>query len=211
MAIKKNILLGLSAILLLILAGCSDMENDINSFEDCVEAGFPVMESYPEQCSDGKNTFTKQYTNLTDTNGSSNNSDINENKTPNYTVESYCVENDGEWLEEFNECIFISEQVCTAGGGVFSECESACRNDPDAEICTMQCVQVCDFPRGYIPTENNNNDTLQDAYGNVIPNGCSSWFDGCNNCNIGENGSLGCTRKYCPTELLEEPSCLSYD
>lgn len=31
----------------------------VTSFEECVEAGFPVMESYPEQCSDGEQTFTR--------------------------------------------------------------------------------------------------------------------------------------------------------
>jgi putative hemolysin len=31
----------------------------ISSFEECVAAGFPVMESYPRQCSDGVNTFTE--------------------------------------------------------------------------------------------------------------------------------------------------------
>lgn len=30
---------------------------DINNFDDCVAAGYPVMESYPEQCSDGEQTF----------------------------------------------------------------------------------------------------------------------------------------------------------
>jgi hypothetical protein len=32
---------------------------EINSFVDCVNAGFPVMESYPRQCSTGKATFTE--------------------------------------------------------------------------------------------------------------------------------------------------------
>lgn len=33
---------------------------NINNYEDCVAAGYPVMESYPEQCvtSDGRN-FTR--------------------------------------------------------------------------------------------------------------------------------------------------------
>jgi len=31
----------------------------ITSFEECVEAGFPIMESYPEQCNDGNETFTR--------------------------------------------------------------------------------------------------------------------------------------------------------
>lgn len=32
---------------------------DINNFEECVEAGFSVMESHPEQCSNGEQTFVK--------------------------------------------------------------------------------------------------------------------------------------------------------
>ncbi len=36
-----------------------DVASEIKSFEDCANAGFPIMESYPERCSDGKNTFTR--------------------------------------------------------------------------------------------------------------------------------------------------------
>lgn len=39
--------------------GSSESEVEIDSFEDCVEAGFAVMESYPRQCSDGENTFVE--------------------------------------------------------------------------------------------------------------------------------------------------------
>ncbi len=31
---------------------------EINSFETCVEAGYPVMEIYPEQCAANGKTFT---------------------------------------------------------------------------------------------------------------------------------------------------------
>jgi len=31
----------------------------ISNFEECVAAGYPVMESYPRKCSDGENTFTE--------------------------------------------------------------------------------------------------------------------------------------------------------
>jgi hypothetical protein len=51
----------------------------------------------------------------------------------------------GIWLEQYNECEYISKSLCEKYDGVFDECASACRNDPDAEICTMQCVQVCTF------------------------------------------------------------------
>lgn len=34
----------------------------IDSFEECASAGYPIMESYPEQCAvPGGGTFTKQY------------------------------------------------------------------------------------------------------------------------------------------------------
>jgi hypothetical protein len=33
--------------------------NTINSYDECVTAGYPVMESYPEQCAAGGKTFTR--------------------------------------------------------------------------------------------------------------------------------------------------------
>jgi len=32
----------------------------VTSFEECSDAGYAIMESYPEQCSDGKNTFVAE-------------------------------------------------------------------------------------------------------------------------------------------------------
>ena len=34
----------------------------VNSFKTCDEAGYDIVESYPEQCSDGKNTYTRKLT-----------------------------------------------------------------------------------------------------------------------------------------------------
>jgi hypothetical protein len=57
------IIIAAAAVVLLLLAGCSKeapvIEKTITSFEECVAAGNPVMESYPRQCSDGKHTFTE--------------------------------------------------------------------------------------------------------------------------------------------------------
>lgn len=40
----------------------ANVTSTIDSFEDCVAAGYPVMESYPEQCAvPGGQSFTKQY------------------------------------------------------------------------------------------------------------------------------------------------------
>jgi len=56
-----------------------------------------------------------------------------------------CEDNNGTWLEEYQECEMAGEEWCEKAGGEFFECESACRHDPEAEFCTMQCVQVCKF------------------------------------------------------------------
>ena len=34
-----------------------DNKQNISSFEECKKAGNPIMESYPEQCTAGKQTF----------------------------------------------------------------------------------------------------------------------------------------------------------
>jgi hypothetical protein len=56
-----------------------------------------------------------------------------------------CQSADATWLPEFMECEYLSKEQCTALGGTFNECASACRNDPEAVICTLQCVPVCSF------------------------------------------------------------------
>ena len=106
----------------------SPIEASIESFEECAAAGNPVMESYPRQC---RTEDGKHFTEVIDT-------------MLNY--EEQCTGNGGQWLAEFNECEYISESQCSEMNGVFKECESACRHDPDAEICTAQCVPVCVIP-----------------------------------------------------------------
>ncbi|MBU0731480.1 hypothetical protein KKC88_01200 [Patescibacteria group bacterium] len=59
----KKILL-LAAVSAIVLAGCAaapDKDADINSFEECAAAGYPIMESYPEQCmTDSGRSFTNE-------------------------------------------------------------------------------------------------------------------------------------------------------
>jgi hypothetical protein len=57
----------------------------------------------------------------------------------------YCQENNGTWIEEAKECEGLAEAMCEARDGVFNDCASACRNNPEQDICTLQCIQVCDF------------------------------------------------------------------
>jgi len=164
---------------LTLLTGCHH-EEKINSFEGCIKAGNPAMESYPRQCNDGENTFTevvkntqkpctreympvcgevevqcfkapcdpikKTFPNKCEAeNGNAKNiiEGICEKKTNNQ--EKDCLSASGNWLSESMECEGIGQETCETLGGTFNACASACRNQPDAEICTMQCVLVCEF------------------------------------------------------------------
>lgn len=56
---KKEILFSLFFILIVSISGCSQQQ-EINSFEECVAAGNPIMESYPPQCAvPGGRSFTE--------------------------------------------------------------------------------------------------------------------------------------------------------
>lgn len=58
-----------------------------------------------------------------------------------------CRDEGGRWLAEHSECESadgsVTEAWCTEQGGSYESCASACRHDPDADMCTQQCVQVC--------------------------------------------------------------------
>lgn len=55
-----------------------------------------------------------------------------------------CQNHGGAFLEKYLQCEYIHPSVCEdTFGGTFNECGSACRNDPNAEICTKQCVPYC--------------------------------------------------------------------
>lgn len=49
------------------------------------------------------------------------------------------------WSEKYRECSVKSEKECKQLGGRYDFCASACRHDPNAQLCTTQCVQVCSF------------------------------------------------------------------
>lgn len=71
-----------------------DDSDEINSYEECVEAGNPILETYPEQCktSDGK-TFTRKLTQEEQDNlDSSENTDYYGSSTfASCTQESDCI------------------------------------------------------------------------------------------------------------------------
>jgi hypothetical protein len=64
---------------------------------------------------------------------------------PSVDLGKLCVDAKGEWSGEWKECGGVDKTWCEANGGRFEECGSACRHDPKAEMCTLQCVIFCDL------------------------------------------------------------------
>lgn len=64
---------------------------------------------------------------------------------PTTDLAAVCESNNGKWSAEYKECEGVGPEWCASNGGRFNECASACRHDPKAEVCTMQCVLVCEF------------------------------------------------------------------
>jgi hypothetical protein len=65
-------------------------------------------------------------------------SNANENKLA-------CDENNGIWLNEYDECEGITPETCKELGGIYNDCASPCRNNPETELCMQVCVSVCIF------------------------------------------------------------------
>jgi hypothetical protein len=78
--------------------------------------------------------------------------DINEKKDENLDNTSdnpmvNCDKMSGIWYGEEGICEVnqLSKEECVAQGGEFNECASACRHNPNAQVCTLQCVLICTF------------------------------------------------------------------
>jgi hypothetical protein len=129
-SIMKNIAWFTSgALALLMLSACITVPSEppeaqpVTNFAECIAAGNPAMESYPRQCAHEGQTFTEEITD----------------------PEDNCMIYGSDWLPESQECENMTREKCEELGGTYNECASACRNDPEAEICTLQCIQVCQF------------------------------------------------------------------
>lgn len=58
-----------------------------------------------------------------------------------------CVDAGGQYLEGegYHECEGVDQIKCNQMYGTFNDCASACRHDPEAEVCIDVCVPVCEF------------------------------------------------------------------
>lgn len=181
---KKEIIFGLFVIAFFV-SGCVQ-EQKINSFEECVAAGYPVAESYPRQCMTPDKTFVEEI-------------------PKEESLRMSCEAAGGAWIEGVNECENIAESDCIELGGTFEACASACRNDPDAEICTMQCVPVCYFSV-------NSKMTLNEAMSLAKTSKCEE---------VGELSETGTYNEYTKTWWIDlepfdekpgcNPACVIYE
>lgn len=131
------------------------------------------------------------------------------------SFEELCLEQNGKWLEEFKECEYIFENQCLNIGGKFNDCESICRHreDKTLDICFKKCVPVCNFNAvtnndiDNSKKSKNNNKIPMDSFGNIIPESCKIWYDGCNSCVVDERNKVVCTEIICSPDNIKESFC----
>jgi putative hemolysin len=168
-----------------------DAINTVTDFLSCVAAGYPIMESYPRQCrGPGGMTYVE---------------DVEPQVCP-MVYEPVCGA-DGNTYGNSCEAGLAGVEIAYEG-----ECESECVPDPE-RMCTMEYAPVC----GTDGVTYGNRCMAEAACAEIayegecapeIPEGCISWYDGCNTCSVIDGQIGGCTRMYC--QEMNEPECLEY-
>ena len=52
-------------------------------------------------------------------------------------------------------------------------------------------------------------DVIVDENGNIVTEGCETWFDGCNICQVGEVGMpMACTKMFCDPATMKPAKCM---
>lgn len=138
----------------LAIISCSPQEK-ITSYEECVAAGYPIMESYPERCSDGFNTFTRELTekeksNLENPNmpeepvGLANPASVNcEEIGGELEIRNSPLGQYGVCIKDGSEC---EEWALFKGECDFEESRTYCTQaQKEANICTMEFMPVCGY------------------------------------------------------------------
>ena len=152
---KKKLFLILPLFAIALLSGCTANTNlkevvevtPNNTEKPCTREYVPVCGEVDVQCIKApcppiKTTFSNRCE--AENNKAKNIQEgacVDESPNP----EGACLSFDGNWIEEAKECEGMSPDQCETLGGTSNECASACRNNPEAEICTLQCVLVCKF------------------------------------------------------------------
>ncbi len=124
-----------------------DKSGEVDSFEDCVAAGNPVMESYPRQCRHKGEHFVEVIGEpvacTMDAKMCPDGSTVGRTG-PNCEFEECLV---SELPIRYGENMSNMEEYrsdCERRMGVFNECGSAC--GPEAEVCIDVCSMICEGP-----------------------------------------------------------------
>ena len=92
------------------------------------------------------------------------------------------------------ECVNYALENDSCGGFTLANMQNIC--SPSLECVNTMGPMIADAPGICKPFCPNNE--RRDEYGNCITNGCQTWFDGCNSCQIGKNGVyIACSRMFC--------------
>ncbi|MEA3322999.1 MAG: MliC family protein [Patescibacteria group bacterium] len=51
-------------------------------------------------------------------------------------------------------------------------------------------------------------DEIVDENGNTVAEGCETWFDGCNTCQVSADGMMACTRMFCDPATMQVAKCM---
>jgi len=131
----KNIIIITLAIVAVFAVGCTqadEQQEQINSFEDCVNAGNPVMESYPRQCSANGQTFVEEI----------------QNEIPEMS-QDYCEQGGGNWNECSSKCMLDNQG--REGVACTLQCEALCEcggiagfSCPEGYYCHLPETQIVD-------------------------------------------------------------------
>lgn len=60
-------------------------------------------------------------------------------------LKNMCEGKQGNWSENYKECMGLNKKMCESLGGNFVGCASPCRHNPKAEMCAQVCVEICEF------------------------------------------------------------------
>ena len=128
----------------------NDSEEEITNFQECVEAGNPVMESYPRQCRDGDKVFVEEIIGgQRDEHGCLGPAGYTYNETLNGCVRKW--EQSGEVYcslesREVGDCIALYEPVCGyPESKEYSNSCFACMNEGVNYWVKGNCMQTSDF------------------------------------------------------------------
>lgn len=126
-------------------------------------------------------------------NSCQSNSDCDENKFCRPTTTDYYG---------IKECVNYALENESCGGFILPNMLNIC--SPSLECVNTMGQMIADAPgicKLFCP-----NNERRDEYGNCITNGCQTWFDGCNSCQIGKNGIyIACSRMFC--EIPQNAEC----